>query len=57
MLSDPDPAYSVFSQADIRLGQCTLSALKLINRSTYHEAVAASKVWLQYLAIDLFEEL
>lgn len=57
MLSNPDPANSVFSQVDIRLGQRTLSALKLINRSTYHKAVAASKVWLQYVAIDLFEEL
>lgn len=56
-LRDPKPAYSVFVEADIKLGQKTLSALKLTDWSTHHESAAASEIWVNYLTLDLLEEL
>ncbi|KAI4283716.1 MAG: hypothetical protein L6R38_001972 [Xanthoria sp. 2 TBL-2021] len=56
-LRDPNPAYSVFVEADIKLGQKTLSASKLTDWSTHHEAAAASEIWVKYLTLDLLEEL
>ena len=56
-LRDPNPSYSVFVDADIKLGQRTLSALKLTCRGLHDETTAASEMWLKYLMIDLFEEL
>ena len=56
-LRNSNPSYSVFVEADIKLGQQTLSALKLTCHKFHDEAAAASEVWLKYLMIDLIDEL
>lgn len=56
-LDQPDPKYSIFVQADLNLGQRTLKALELTDRSTYYLATSASEIWLDYLTLELLEEL
>ncbi|KAL8725006.1 MAG: hypothetical protein Q9166_007629 [cf. Caloplaca sp. 2 TL-2023] len=56
-LGNPNPLYPETIEAEIKLGHQILSSLRLTNRMTYHEANAASENWINYLELDLLEEL
>jgi len=56
-LNNPCHAKAMFITAKVRLGQRTLSKLKSTSREMYADAVIASRKWLDYEMLDLFEEL
>ncbi|MCJ1460297.1 hypothetical protein MMC28_010676 [Mycoblastus sanguinarius] len=51
------PQHPGFVGAYLRLSQVTLSALKLVNRQTYHKVSEVSKTWLGCATVELLEEL
>jgi len=56
-LNNPCHAKAMFITAKVRLGQRTLSKLKSTSREMYADAVIASRKWLDYEMLGLFEEL
>ena len=56
-LKGPHHSYAIYITANLKLGQRTLSALKLTSTQTYTDTIAASREWLDYEMIDLFEQL
>jgi len=55
-LNNANHAKAVFIKGKVRLGQRTLSKLKKTSRGMYADAVIASRKWLDYEMLDLFEE-
>lgn len=54
---DYTPFEPLVAAAKLKLGQQTLKALRLTSRRCYVDTITASREWLDYEMIDLFEQL